>query len=199
MFSRYLLIPAVLSVAGLLATADAAQAQRGGGRGGGHSGGHSGGHYYGGGYYRGGYYGPYVGIGLGYYGSAYPYYPYAYDPYVVPRVAYYPPSTTVIGQQPTPLVPEVEPNVANIRVLVGDPKAKVWFDGTLTSQGGTDRLYHTPALTTGANNTYRIRAMWIQSGKEMVQERVVPVSGGRLSVVDFTQPLSEGVPPPPAK
>jgi hypothetical protein len=43
-------------------------------------------------------------------------------------------------------IPAVAPNVANIRVLVGDPKAKVWIDGTLTSQGGTDRLYHTPAL-----------------------------------------------------
>jgi uncharacterized protein (TIGR03000 family) len=193
-----------LSVAGLLATANAAHAQKGG-RGPSHSGGHSGGYNrggggYGGGYYRGGYYGPYLGIGLGYYGSAYPYaYDYGYDPYVVPRYAYYPPSATVIGQQQAPQVPQGDPNVANIRVLVKDPQAKVWFDGTPTSQGGTDRLYHSPPLTAGANNTYRIRAAWMQSGKEMIQERVVPVSPGRMSVVDFTQPFSEGVPPPPAK
>ena len=37
-------------------------------------------------------------------------------------------------------------NTATIRVLVGDPQAKIYFDGTLTKQEGTDRLFHTPAL-----------------------------------------------------
>jgi uncharacterized protein (TIGR03000 family) len=184
-----------------------AHAQRGGrgGGGGGGGGGRGGSYYHGGGYYGGGYYRPGIGIGVGLYGVGYGYgYPaYAYDPYYVPRVSYYP-APTVIGQLApsdpvapiAPTAPVAASNTANIRVMVPDPQAKVWFDGTLTNQGGTDRLYHTPTLSPGATYNYRIRASWLQNGKEMVQEQVVPVTAGQTSALDFTRPLSEPVPAP---
>jgi uncharacterized protein (TIGR03000 family) len=182
---------------------------------------------YHGGYYHDHFHGPGVVIGLGFYGSpfygypyAYPYaypYPYAYDPPVVvaPRVIYAPPaagdapvqpaqpSYTPPQPQPVPPPPQPKPvtpaNSASIRVLVPDPQARVTFDGNPTSQTGTDRLFHTPSLVAGANNTYRIRAAWVENGKEMVQERAVLVAPNQSSVVDFTQPVSEGVGAPPAK
>lgn len=136
--------------------------------------------------------------------------PYWY-PYTYPRYAYPP---TVIGVPPVvvrdaypPLLAEEPPlaapaaqqpqgNTANVRVLVPNSQAKVWFDGALTKQTGTDRLFHTPTLVPGSSYSYRIRAAWTQNGEEMVQESVVSVSAGQTSVVDFTKPYSEAVPPP---
>ena len=159
---------------------------------GGYGGGYRGGYGYG---YRGGFYGPGIGIGIGIYPYGYGY-PYAYDPLIVPRVAYYPPS--VVGIEgplpPVAQVPAPAANVANIRVLVPDPNATVLFDGAKTSQTGSDRLFHTPALS--GESSYRIRAIWGPAGKELTSERVVPVMPGQTSVVDFTQPKGETLPAP---
>ncbi len=177
-------------------TTAAAVAYHGGGYG--YGGGRGG---YGGGYYRGGYfYGGGIGIGIG----LYPYggyaYPYAYDPLIVPRVAYYPP---VAGVDPGPGAPQVagapdgaRPTNAEIRVLLPDPNAIVLFDGSKTTQTGTDRYFHTPPLTAGANNSYRIRAIWQENGKEMSREDIVPVAPGQGQIVDFTRPRTEPLPAP---
>jgi uncharacterized protein (TIGR03000 family) len=142
---------------------------------------------------------PVVGFGIGlggypYLGSYYP--SYAYDPYYLPRVSYYP-TPIIIGQVPAdPVLPAISTAPAAIRVIVPDPQAKVWFDSTLTQQNGLDRLFHTPALTPGGNYSYRIRASWMAAGKEVVQENVTQVSPGQTTVVDFTKPPSEPVPAP---
>jgi uncharacterized protein (TIGR03000 family) len=198
--SKYFMIPAFLSCAGLLVCADAAHAQRGGGgRGGSAHGGTS--H---GGAYHGGYYRPGIGLGIGVYsplyGYGYGYSPYAYDPFLAPRLSYYPPALVGVLQNQQPQQP-MEPagpaaTNANIRVVLPYAQAKVWFDGTLTSQGGTDRLYHTPTLDPNGKYSYRIRAAWTQDGKEMIQEQVVPVSLGQTAVVNFTRPPSEAIPAP---
>jgi uncharacterized protein (TIGR03000 family) len=214
---RYFLIPAVLGVAGLLMSASAAHAQRGG-HGGGHGGGgHSSGSFHGGhssGSFHGGHSGhdghghSSVVIGFGFggwgwgggYGYGYGGGPYVYGYPYYPSVAYYPPAALDIDTYPSSAAPAAAPapqsNAAYIRVMVPDGQAKVWFDGNLTKQGGTDRLFHTPTLTAGGTYSYRIRASWLQNGKEMVQEAVVPVSAGQTSTADFTRPASEGVPPP---
>lgn len=202
-----------LSLTGLFIATGSVEAQKGGGGrpggapagarpGGAHPGGyHPGGYHPGGSYYH----GPAVriGVGIGYgYGYVAPlYYPYSYPyygPYSVPRVSYYPAPTIIVqgplaSDVPTP----ANSNVANIRVIVPDPDAQVWFDGNPTKQRGTDRLFHTPPLNADSNNTYRIRASWIQSGKEVVQESVATVTPGQVTVVDFARPISEEVPPPP--
>jgi len=102
--------------------------------------------------------------------------------YVQPATYYYAP--------PAPVTPISQS--ASIRVLVPDAKAKVWFDGTLTKQTGTDRNFHTPELAAGTY-TYRIRAAWGEGAAETIQERVVSVQPGQTSIADFR---SEPVPAP---
>jgi len=200
MNKKTILIPVVLSLACLLTLADFAEAQgKGKGGGGGNRGG---------GDNRGGgnswnnnswnnnwrsYTSPYYWNGGGYYGGRSSYYydyprsTYYYD--VAPD--YYAAPATQFYYEPAP---QQAPNTAQIRVLVPDPNARVWFDGNATQQTGTDRLFHTPSLQAGVANTYRIRATWMQDGREMTQERVVSVTPGRMSMVDFTQAQSEQVP-----
>ncbi len=192
------LITAVLALASLLTVVNLAEAQRGGGgRGGGGGYGGRGGYGYGGRGY--GYGGFGLGIGIGLYPYGYGYYP----PLVaMPAYGYYPPPVVVQGQPPVDAPPQAAPadapKNAQIKVLVSDPNAKVWFDGSPTTSTGTERLFHTPDLTPGKTSTYRITAAWIVNGKEVRQEQVVPVQSGRGSVADFTRPPSEGIAPPPA-
>lgn len=196
MLRKYLVWPTILSLACVLLFADLAQAQRRGGWGGGR-GGWGGGRGWGGSwggigvyvgptypnnYYRSGYYSPYRSGYYSPYRSSY-YSPYWYDSY------YYQPGTTYYS---TPSVQYVQPapptavaEGASIRVILPDPQAKVWFDDRLTAQQGTDRWFHTPAIT--ATGTYRIRASWMVGGSEVVQERVVTVSPGQSFTVDFTR------------
>ena len=224
MLSKYLLLPAVLGIAGLLSAPDVVLAQHGG-HGGGHGGGgHAGGGHvgavHGGGGYGGGRGYGYGGRGYGYGGRGYGYggygwggygYPgwggyygggywpsyydgtpyYSGDTYVNPNyTTYIDPSTTAVNP-----APQVADNTAGVRVILPDPAARVWFDGTATNQTGTDRLFHTPSLAAGSYS-YRIKATWTQNGREVTQERNVPVMAGRLSVVDFTRPPSEALSTP---
>jgi uncharacterized protein (TIGR03000 family) len=201
--NRSRLIAMVLCLAGLFAATSEVHAQRGGGgRGGG--GYYHGGYGYRGGYYHGGYwYGPGFGIGIGFYPYYYGAGPYWYNPIIVaPGYPYVPP--VVVQGQPAdtpPLSPgETAPKNAQIKVLLPDANAKVWFDGNTTTSTGTERVFHTPDLAPGATSNYRIRASWMANGKEVVQELIVPVQSGRGSVADFTRPPTERIaPPPPAK
>jgi uncharacterized protein (TIGR03000 family) len=184
------------------------------GRGGyGYGGGYGGGAYYYGGYGRGFYGGwgwgyPYYGFGLGLglgLGAYGPYYGLAYDAYA-PGTSFYPPVAGAQAAPPTQGVPASQqqdsgpPNAAHIRVLVPDADTVILFDGNKTTQTGTERYYHTPPLTTGANNTYRIRAIVRVGGKDLALEQVVPVSAGQYLTVDFTRPPpAEKVAPPGGK
>ncbi len=190
------------AVAGLLLWPDAGQAQVrigvgiGGGRGGV-------GFYYGNypayrGFYPGyypGYYG-YYGYGRNpYYYPQYgvvPYVPRYYTPYVyVPRytTVLTPGYTTVPYYVPDPVQRvDVTPragNIARIEVRV-PPGATVWFDGTRTQQTGAVRSFVSPELVPGYDYTYVIRATWVESGKEVTQERKLVVQAGQDYSVDFT-------------
>ena len=152
---------------------------------------HNGIHYHNGNYYRYGYnYGAfYPGIWLGIGG-------YLWDGGYAPRVAYY----SDAGQQALPdSYAQDPPKNAQVLVLLSDPNAKVWFDGAPTSSTGPERLYYTPDLSPGANNTYRIRATWTVNGKEVTQERTATVAPGRGTVIDFTRPATEAIMPPASK
>jgi uncharacterized protein (TIGR03000 family) len=217
MLNRYLFVPVVLGIAGLLFAPRAALAQRGHGVGHGgsfhggamHGGGFYGGHGYGyGGYGYGGYgahgygygyggwYYPWWGNywGGGYWGGGYwdgGYWPYYGDTYVMPNYTRYVDQPTIIVN--TTLA--VADNSAGIRVLVPDASAQISFDGNATAQTGTDRLFQTPSLTAGSHS-YRIRATWTQNGREVLQERTVPVTPGRVSLIDFASPAPEAAPTP---
>ena len=64
-----------------------------------------------------------------------------------------------------------------------DPQARVWFDGTLTRQTGTDRIFQTAPLS--SSGTYRIRASWMEGNREVTREEVVSVTPNQTTVVDF--------------
>jgi uncharacterized protein (TIGR03000 family) len=147
--------------------------------------------YYGSGYYGNRYYSPYYGSNYGwgnryyspgYYSSYYSpsYYDSGYS-YSYPSTSY--PSTSFYY---TPAeTAQRNDDSAQIRVIVPDANARVWFDGTQTQQTGTDRLFHTPPLNASVSNSYRIRASWTQGGQEVTQERVVNVTPGGTAVADF--------------
>lgn len=208
---------AVLSGGLLLATGGPVAAQHGhGGHGGGHGGhgghfgghgGHYGGHYGGhlGGHYGGHHFGHYqhyypygsIGLGYGYYPSyGYGTYDYGYYPsssLYVPSYgsAYYQQGTAVpAGQayiQQSPAAPALG-NAARIHVTVADPTAQVWLDGAPTTSRGTLRQYETPELEPGKKSSYTLKVSQNRGGQVVIEERLVEVSAGQASSVDFTQP-----------
>lgn len=99
------------------------------------------------------------------------------------------------SRETSPVVAPVPADRAMIRVKVLEPKAIVWFDGNLTSQVGTDRLFFTPPIQPNELYTYRIKAQWVDFGRIMVEERSVQVLAGKTTVVDFTRRASEQTPP----
>jgi uncharacterized protein (TIGR03000 family) len=67
--------------------------------------------------------------------------------------------------------------------------AEVFFDGSPTTQTGTERVFASPPLTPGARYSYSIRARWTADGRPVEQTRAVPVTAGAQVRVDFTAPL----------
>jgi len=144
--------------------------------------------YYGGGYYGGWYPGrwwgwynyPYYG---GYSSSYWPYTSYySYPSYysspsyysTTPSYSYYPPVQAASG-------------TAQVRVLVPEPNAEVWFQGVRMAQTGTDRLFTTPALESGYTYDYQVMARWTQNGQVVSQTRDIRVQPGQSVVVDFNR------------
>jgi uncharacterized protein (TIGR03000 family) len=193
----------------------------GGGHGGGYGrGGYGYGGFYGGGFYGYGY-GGFYGGGLfygDYYGGGYPgyYAPYGYPylapsysytnpivPNSAPRIAsnpssvpanpyYYPPLTAAYkwDKVPAPVVA----SQATIRVVLPDPQATVLFEGRTTTSTGSERLYHSPDLTSGRSYNYKLRVSWMQDGQQVTQERTIAVTPGQTTDVVFTRTLSEAGP-----
>ncbi len=215
MLRKYLLIPALLGIAGLLMAADPVQAQRRGGargghvaayRGGGYGHGYGGHGYYGRGYYgredygRGYFGGGYLGIWpyLGSYGDYWPGYYSSYQPYwnsSYPYVDTYPyytyeyaPVTPYYSQMPASYATIPANNgKAEVEVILPDPQAQVTFNGVLMHETGTDRVFTTPVLT--SSGTYDIKASWMVAGHEITQDRVISVAPNETTVADFTQPV----------
>jgi uncharacterized protein (TIGR03000 family) len=182
----------------------------GGYGGGGYRGGYGG---YRGGYggYRGGYgyrgyggYGLYGWGGLGYWPS-YGYAPY-YDTYASSPDFYYAPdysaapianydtnSPTIVTPQSynVPAAPAIPPDTtgrAKLHVLLPDANARVFIEGTLTQQNGTNREFITPPLTPDKSYVYTIRATWMDNGRQMDRSMDVKVQAGRGTTVDFRAP-----------
>jgi uncharacterized protein (TIGR03000 family) len=169
-----------------------------------HVGGGSGGGWHGGTNHHGDYHhnsfypGVFGGYGLGSYGvGGYGLGAYGYDNYSYPRYSYYNgPAAPYYSPQADYYMPPtqyyvaptaVAADYARVDVVLPDPQARVWFDGTLTNQTGTERVFNTPSLTMGAAYTYQVRASWMQGGQEVSHQRAVSVSPGRTTVVDFTR------------
>jgi len=83
-------------------------------------------------------------------------------------------------------------------VVVPTANAQVWFGDTLTTQQGTERLFHSPALEPGKNFTYTIKARWMENGKAVERDRQVNVQAGQKITVNFRDSPSETAPAPEA-
>jgi uncharacterized protein (TIGR03000 family) len=73
-------------------------------------------------------------------------------------------------------------------VEVPDPNATVYFQGSQTTQRGTDRLFESPPLEPKRVYVYDIRARWTTpGGQTMDQTQHVEVHAGDRVTVDFPQ------------
>src|SRR5262249_38547275 len=79
---------------------------------------------------------------------------------------------------------------ALVEIRLPDANGKVWFDGAATSSTGVNRRYQTPTLAAGSKFQYQVKATWMKDGKEISQERVVYVTRGETTVVDFARPAN---------
>lgn len=147
-----------------------------------------GGYYPGYGYNRG--YGNYGSYGRYWSGSGY-YSPYrsswygGYPRYYSQYDASTPMTYEVYGAESTPAN-------ARVRVQVPDPNAEVFFNNAATQQRGTERVFDTPDLRSGATYTYDIKARWRDANGQMIERtHSVNVEQGRESFVDFTQGAEE--------
>jgi len=161
-----------------------------------------------GGYGRGygGYYGSgYGGYGGGYYGSGYSgsgYYPGYSNTY--PSDGYSTmPADSVAGGTGAGYQSFYPPNFngqtndgtrATIRVHV-PPDAQVMFEGSATSQTGSERVFITPPLEGNSNYSYKVSARWRQpNGEEVNRTETVRFSAGRTVDVDFMSAQNQSQP-----
>ena len=180
------------------------------GGGGGYTGGWGGGYRSGGGwegsYYPGysygwgGAYSPGYNYGWGssYYQPAYGYYPspsyYNSSPsYSYPYSNTYLTNPVQSGYQSFYPSETENPDVAYVRVAV-PADADVIFEGQRTEktqQGGTDRLFVTPALEKDKTYYYEVKARWTENGKEVERTKRVNIHVGDRAVVNFMNEAQE--------
>ncbi|HLN31317.1 MAG TPA: TIGR03000 domain-containing protein [Gemmataceae bacterium] len=76
-----------------------------------------------------------------------------------------------------------EEQLAYIHVRVTPPHAEISFEGAKTTQIGSSRVFVSPPLVLGRDYNYTIRVSWVENGKVVTQDRVLPVhAGDRLSI-----------------
>jgi uncharacterized protein (TIGR03000 family) len=100
-----------------------------------------------------------------------------------PPAVFQPPATA--PSVAPPASEGAEPASLEIRVPVD---AAIWFDGSKSSQTGSDRTFVTPPLKPGEVYTYHIRARWTKDGAPVEQTRTVTVRAGQRTRVDFLAP-----------
>jgi uncharacterized protein (TIGR03000 family) len=104
------------------------------------------------------------------------------NPVVIPAWAYSSQGTESPEYQGAKQIADARATI-EVKVPAG---AKVTFDGTPTSQKGTDRVFATPPLTRGRSYVYEIQASWTDAGGTTItQQREVTVEAGKRSTVSF--------------
>jgi uncharacterized protein (TIGR03000 family) len=94
--------------------------------------------------------------------------------------------TTRVEATPAPLP---EKDVARVNVLVPSEAALI-FNGVRMPQTGSVREFVTPALETGRDYTYNVRATWSENGREVTRDQVIHVRPGERTDVDFMNPTN---------
>jgi len=75
---------------------------------------------------------------------------------------------------------------ALIDIRVPAAAAEIFFNGARTNQTGISRLFVTPALDPQKDNTYEVKAKWIENGEQKERTETVKVPAGGRILVDFT-------------
>jgi uncharacterized protein (TIGR03000 family) len=100
-----------------------------------------------------------------------------------------PPATAAAAAAPAAVTTEPATSEATAQVTVNVPAdADVFFDGTPTTQTGTQRVFATPELPVGKEFSYDIEAQWTANGQAFDQTRKVLVKAGAKVQVDFQSP-----------
>jgi uncharacterized protein (TIGR03000 family) len=94
-----------------------------------------------------------------------------------------PPDSTLLRDRLGPPAERRAPAAVEVRVPAD---AKVWFQDQLTKQTGAVRRFESPPLRPGVDYSYRIRASWMEGGKEVTRDQTVSVRPNGRAVVDFT-------------
>lgn len=140
-----------------------------------------------GGYYGG--YGGYAGNYGGYYGS--PHYGggYAYPRYYGgPQGGYSSMYEPLYGGYPRmPALTESNPTQVRLRVLLPSSDARLWIQGVPMQVAGTERAFFSPALEPGKNYVYKLRATWMEGGREVSKDKEAVVIPGQETTVSFKE------------
>jgi uncharacterized protein (TIGR03000 family) len=86
-------------------------------------------------------------------------------------------------------------NAVNVRVIVPNPEAEIWFDNTPTQQRGTERFFVSGPVEQG-NYSYSIKGRWMQNGQAVERTRTVRVQPGQPVTVDLRAEQGEALPQP---
>jgi uncharacterized protein (TIGR03000 family) len=81
---------------------------------------------------------------------------------------------------------EIAGNAALI-ILRVPANAEVFFEGKQTSQTGRFRSFVTPALESGRDYSYEIRARWTEGGRTVEQTRKINIRAGDRLTLNFTK------------
>ncbi len=77
--------------------------------------------------------------------------------------------------------------VTTITVRVPSADARVWIDGRETTSRGLTRTYEVPALAAGKAFEYRVKAAWVENGREISREKTVSFKAGEPAAADFKE------------
>jgi uncharacterized protein (TIGR03000 family) len=126
-----------------------------------------------------------MGMGMG----MYPGYPYGFTPSSIAvspmnYVAYYPPVFTTRAPVVAPAMGLLPSDQSATVEVVAPADAVITFDGHVTSQTGTHRVFTTPPLIKGESYHYTVAAAFTQDGKKVTQQqRVAVYAGGQTTAV----------------
>lgn len=88
------------------------------------------------------------------------------------------------GQQTPP-----KDDMAHLLLIVPE-KTELWFNGTKSTQTGTQREFVSPELSPGKHYSYEIKVRWMADGKPVEQVRTAHVQANTWQTLDFTKPES---------
>ena len=74
---------------------------------------------------------------------------------------------------------------SKIRVKLPTEDTKFYCDGKLCKATGKERTFKSPALEEGKRYEYRLRATWIENGKEVSHDANIEFRAGEDLLIDF--------------